>query len=89
MFTDLTFVDVNFTLDITKDKVLEADRCFWFTLPIAVYKVEGGDDARTVYEYLSFPLPGKTEEHTRFFSFPQPYYWNHDYMGELKGSLEE
>jgi len=25
MFTDLTFVDVNFTLDITKDKVLEAD----------------------------------------------------------------
>lgn len=82
MFTDLSFIDKNFAMDITKE-LTEAESCFWFTLPLAVYRMVGEDSEYNVYEYLSFPTTATDEEHLRFFSVSQPYFWNYDYMGGL------
>jgi len=89
MFTDLNFIDKNFSLDITQEDVMEAGPCFWFTLPIAVYKMVGRDSEYNIYEYLSFPTTAQEEPHLRFFSVSQPYHWNHDYTGSLNEVFEE
>lgn len=89
MFSDLSFIDKNFSLDITQEDVMDSEFCHWFTLPVAVYRMVDAESQYNVYEYLSFPVTAKGEQHMRFFSVTQPYHWNHDYADGVAEMFED